>query len=336
MNVINVFANPRQYIEEIIKNVRIPKEHQREINGKGIASVFLTTYCDAGCAHCFFKSGAEYEVYPREKAEYSDEGLKRLIAFINQANIGYLMVIGGGEPFQRFPHVLELVEKANTDRMVLVTNGKWGQNADEARRVIQQLHEAFKARKTPTHLVLRISVDRWHIKQLGDELVNNIIEVFKESFRNEKHFELQLHGLIGDDSLQEIAAKRGDAKIEMSPQSSVPDNETVMKISPNRSTMIFDDGYQVQIGLARLFYSTMRPDLRDPDAPHIQKAIEVFRDDMVNSTLDNPSIIGNKDGSFGLNWWFNFNGNVCLWGNQQLTDLYNIYTDTYPEFIDGC
>lgn len=332
----NVFANPGKYIEEIIQKVRIPNVKRKKIAGKGIASIFLTAHCDAGCAHCFFKSGEEQDVYPREKAEYSDEGLKRLITFINQANIGYLMVIGGGEPFQRFPHVLKLVEKSKTDRIVLVTNGKWGQKEEGARSVIQQLYAAFKARKNPTHVVLRISVDKWHIKQLGYELVNNIIEVFKESFKDEEHFELQLHGLIGDTSLEEIAAKRGDVTIEMSPQSSIPDNETVMKISPNRATMTFEGGYRVQIGLARLFYSTMKPDLREPNAQHIQKAVEVFRDDMVNSTLDNPSIIGNRDGSYGLNWWFNYNGNVCLWGNQQLTDLYNVYTDDYDDFIAGC
>ncbi len=330
----NLFGIPQTYITQIIENVRVPEGKRKVFAGKSLASIFLTKFCDAGCAHCFFKSGKDKIVYPQEQCEFSDYGFERFIEFINASNNGYLLVIGGGEPFKKVPYVMDIVKRVKTDRLILVTNGMWGQNYEDAKNMIFALYDCYKQRTTATKLILRLSVDKWHIKQIGYELVDNIINVFKEFFRNEQNFELQLHTLIDDTSIDEIATRRKDFEVIRTNETGISDNEEIVKISPYRCRMNFNDGYVVYVGIARTFYSTLRPNLTQINKT-LEKALQIYDDDMEFSAFDNPSIIFNKNGTLGLNFWINYNGNVALWGNQQLTDLKNLYVDDYQEIIRG-
>lgn len=330
----NLFSAPQPYIKQIIESVRVPEDKRKVFAGKSLASIFLTKFCDAGCAHCFFKSGKDRVVNPQEQCEFSDYGFERFIDFINASNNGYLLVIGGGEPFKKLPYVMDIVKRVKTDRLILVTNGMWGQTYENAKKIIFDLYDCYKQRETPTKLILRLSVDKWHITQIGYELVDNIINVFKKFFKDEVDFELQIHTLIDDPSLDEIAARRKDFQIIRTHETGISDNEEIIKISPYRCRMNFNDGYVIYVGIARTFYSTLKPNLKNPNET-FQKALQIYDDDMEFSAFDNPSVILNKDGSLGLNFWVNYNGNVALWGNQQLTDLKNVYVDDYDEIIKG-
>ena len=46
--------------------------------------------------------------------------------YINKSNNGYLLVIGGGEPFKKFKQITKIVEKVKTDREIhiLLCSGK--------------------------------------------------------------------------------------------------------------------------------------------------------------------------------------------------------------------
>lgn len=330
----NVFVQPRKFIDEIINNVKIPKEKRKKFEGKSLASIFPTKFCDAGCAHCFFKSDKKVKVFPQEQCEFSDYGMERFIEFINKSNNGYLLVIGGGEPFKKYEQILKIVEEVKTDRLILVTNGMWADNFREAKKVIFELYEKFNKRVTKTKLILRLSIDKWHAKKIGYEVINNIIDVYKKYFYDEEDFELQLHTLIGDNILDEILNMRKDFEIIRTKETGISDNEEVVKISPYRCRLNFNDGYVIYVGIAKLFYSTLKPRLIDNEE-HIEKAIKIFDDDMEHSAFDNPSVILNKNGTLGLNFWVNYNGNVALWGNQQLTDLKNIYCNNYEDIIES-
>lgn len=331
---INPFEIPQAYITQIIENVRIPESKRKVFEGKSLASIFLTKFCDAGCAHCFFKSGKDKVTFPQEQYEFSDYGFEKFIKFINASNNGYLLVIGGGEPFKKVSYVMNIVKRVKTDRLILVTNGMWGQNYEEAKKVIFDLYECYKKRDTPTKLILRLSVDKWHIKQIGYELIDNIIDVFKEFFKGEPDFELQLHTLIDDPSIDELANRRKDFEVIRTNETGISDNEEIVKISPYRCRMNFDNGYVIYVGIARTFFSTLKPNLKNP-SNNLDKALKIFDDDMEFSAFDNPSVIFNKNGTLGLNFWVNYNGNVALWGNQQLTDLKNVYVDDYQEILKG-
>ena len=325
---------PEKYINEIIKEVRIQKEKRKKFEGKSLASIFPTKFCDAGCAHCFFKSDKKIEKYPQEQCEFSNYGIKKFIEFINKSNNGYLLVIGGGEPFKKYEHILKIVKEVKTDRLILVTNGMWAQEYEEAKKVIFELYEEFKKRSLPTKLILRLSIDKWHAQKIGYELIDNVINVYKKYFRNEEEFELQLHTLIGDNILEEVLKRRKDFEIIRTEETGISDNEEVIKISPYRCRLNFEDGYVIYVGIAKLFYSTLKPKLVK-NQEQIEKSIEIFDNDMEFSAFDNPSVILNKNGTLGLNFWVNYNGNVALWGNQQLTDLQNVYCDSYEEIIEA-
>lgn len=330
----NAFSDPYKYVKEIIEKVRLPKEKQKKFEGKSLASIFPTKFCDAGCAHCFFKSGKSIKKIPQEQYEFSDEGIEKFIKFINQSNNGYLLVIGGGEPFKKYEQILRIVQEVKTDRLILVTNGMWAKDYEQAKQIIFELYTNFKKRKTPTKLILRLSTDKWHAKQLGYDLIHNIIDVYKQYFKEEKDFELQLHTLIGDDTIQKLAQVRKDFKIIETKETGISDNEEVIKISPYRCRLEFENGFIIYTGIAKTFYSTLRPDLIN-ETEILKEAIKIFDDDMEFSAFDNPSVILNKNGKFGLNFWVNYNGNVALWGNQQLMDLKNLYCNTYQEVIEA-
>ncbi len=329
----NIFYTPEKYINEIIQNVRIPNKKRKKFEGKSLASIFLTKFCDAGCAHCFFKSGKDLKKDPQEQFEFSDYGTDKFIEFINKSNNGYLLVIGGGEPFKKYDQILKIIKKVKTDRLILVTNGMWGENYNEAKKIIFEIYSNFMQRKSKTKLIIRLSIDKWHIKQIGYNQINNIIDIYKKYFPDEEDFELQLHTLIGDDSIENLAKIRKDFEIIRTKESGISDNEEVIKISPYRCKMNFKDGYVIYVGIAKTFYSTLKPNLNNPNKEQLEKAIKIFDDDMEQSAFDNPSVILNKNGTLGLNFWVNYNGNVALWGNQQLTDLKNIYCDNYEEII---
>lgn len=330
----NIFLTPKKYIEEIIQKVRIPKEKRKQFIGKSLASIFPTKFCDAGCAHCFFKSGKSFKNEPQEQYEFSDYGIDRFIDFINKSNNGYLLVIGGGEPFLKYQQILKITKDVKTDRLILVTNGMWGKDYKKAKKIIFEIYSYFMQRKTQTKLIVRLSIDKWHIKQIGFSPTNNIIDIFKKYFKDEENFELQLHTLIGDDSIEKLANERNDFKIIHTNETGISDNEEVVKISPYRCRLNFIDGYVVYVGIAKTFYSTLKPDL-NKNNEITQKAIKIFDDDMEYSAFDNPSVILNKNGTLGLNFWVNYNGNVALWGNQQFTDLKNIYSDSYEEIVNA-
>lgn len=335
----NCFETPQTYISEVITNVRIPTDKRRKFLGKSLASVFLTKFCKSGCAHCFFKSRPmqdEKICQPKEQYEFSKYGLERFLEFINASNNGYLLVVGGGEPFEKEEFVMEIIRRVHTTSLILVTNGMWGQDYNNAKKMIFSLYESFQKRECKNlRLTLRLSVDKWHINKLGYQLVNNIIDVYKEFFRDKEGFELQIHTLVGDDSIDQLVAERKDFTLIRKDEVHNSDKGEIFKISPHRWKMIFNDGYEVEIGTARLFYSTLTPDISKM-SDSVQKAIQIYDEDMEFSNSGNQSIIYNKNGTVGLNFWINYNGNVSLWGNQQLTDIKNVYVDEPNDIINNC
>lgn len=330
---INVFDNPMYYINEITSKVRINRKFAKEFTGKSIASIFPTKFCDAGCPHCFFRSDKDQFCVPQEQFEISDYGLEKFIEFINLSNNGYLLVIGGGEPFKKFDYVKEIIKRVKTDKLVLVTSGIWAKSYTEAKKIIFELYDCYKMRNDNTKVILRLSVDTWHSNQLGKELIHNVIDTFKEFFKEEENFELALHSLVNDNIIYDIIEERNDCKIEKSSHV-LTKNEQVIKLSPNVSKIIFDNGLCVTASFSRRFYSNLKQNL-NINSPFIKNAVKIFNQDVKYSAFDNHSIIPNKDGKVGLNFWINYNGNVCLWVNQQLYDLSNIYVDSYDDFINS-
>ena len=329
----NIFDKPNKYINEIVTKVRIKEDKLKNFNGKTMAFVFFTKFCDVQCSHCFFRSDNEGFDLPKEQYEFSREGFEKFITFINSSNNGYLSILGGGEPFKKFEYIKETIKRAKTDRIVIVTSGMWGADEKNCKNMIGEMYEALCQRKTPTKVVLRISMDKWHISKIGIDCIFNIIDVFKNFFSDKENFELQLHTLTGDNSIDKVIEHySGCTKTEG--QKYVSDNEEIFKIGLYRYELHFQDGYKISVGIAQIFHSNLKVNLKNPNI-NLEQLITLFDNDMKYNSYSNPSLVRNKNNKWGLDYLISYNGNIATWGNEQLYGLNNLYTDSYQTIISN-
>lgn len=331
--MLNVFDRPCYYIEQI-KKICVPAEKRKKFNSKSMLCAWVTKLCPAHCESCFFKSNMYRDGVPDEKYQFSEYGLDRLIKFINDSNNSYLMLSGGGEPMVRKDAVNRIIRETKTDRIVIVTSAIWAKTYESAKKTIDELYQSYLARNDDAVVIVRLSVDSFHYKPLGFDVIDNVIRVFRESYSKCKNFQLRIHTMQRDETLETVAEMIGDCHVEYSDIESVSDNKEIIKILPKQAVLKFDDGYEVKVGLSKLFFSNLKIDLREL-TPDIQQSLDVFEEDMSISEYGNPSILTNCDGSLGLDFWIDYNGNVTTWGNQQWDSLYNVYTDSYADLVKG-
>src|SRR3990167_6635260 len=116
--MINPFSNPDYYRRLMLKHDLVTYNKQ-EYSSKSFMCVFFTRFCGVGCPFCFFKSApARNEITVAD--QINEEGINRFIEFCNQANLGYVLVSGGGEPLTQKRAVLRTIAEVETQRIVLV------------------------------------------------------------------------------------------------------------------------------------------------------------------------------------------------------------------------
>ena len=313
--VISAFADPDKYRDQL-KNGNLIKGHRDEVSGKTFMCLHVTRFCPVNCKFCFFKSAP---VYKRATIQdrFSDEGFEKLKNFANSINLGYLLVSGGGEPMMEKKLILRIVKEFRSERISIVTSGNWAASYKQALRFISDLKTAVMNRDVPGGTVtLRISLDKDHIEQLGLDPICNIIRIFHSEIPPTPEFDLQLHSLVNDETIDQICRKLSEEfsiSRNVSESERISDGISVMKIVPKRELISFDH-LELKIGYAKIFYSDMRVDLNG----EIDANLEVFQKDMFESEDGNSSIVTNKIGAPGLDFWMNYNGNVTTWGNQIL------------------
>ena len=131
--------------------------------------IIMTLACNAECRHCCFNCSSE------TTETMSMDKLGSLIGQI--AEEGYIREIGltGGEVFLSPRNVIEAVKigKIKGLRVVCNTNGFWGKNPVEARKII-------KALKDEKLDLLSLSYDRFHAEYVPIDSIINIIGISKE------------------------------------------------------------------------------------------------------------------------------------------------------------
>ena len=50
---------------------------------------------------------------------------------------------------------------------------------------------------------------------------------------------------------------------------------------------------------------------------------------------NNPSIVENSDGTLGLDFLIDYRGNIATWGNKSPHNTFNVYNNSYQEFMLG-
>lgn len=324
--MINIFENPKRYLAYLWK-IKVPENYRKSFDGKSMTTVWLTRFCNANCTHCFSRPPKKYDKKRIKEYQFSFNGIRKLIQFINDSNCAYLMISGGGEPMFYTEAIFAIVENVSADRIVIVTNGIWGEDYFSAKKLIAKLYQKLSERITKCELVLRISVDKFHAESLGTDMISNIFNIFRSEYSNDESFHLMFHSIIGDNTMEKVALKMSDVCLEDIEISNSSDSTKINKIIPKKRFLRCKN-FCVPVGYAKLFYPDFTVDIANTD---VEKMMKIFDEDIIDSEKGNPALTFNDDGTVGLDFWIKYNGNVTTWGNQISEENYNIYLDSYDE-----
>jgi len=320
------FSDPQQYRDIILNRIRInPLERY---DGKGLVCFFLTKFCPVGCRRCFYSSPPPNGKRTRDDT-FTEEGVTKLIKFIEDANIGYLLVAGGGDPFVELKSVCRITEEAKADTIVLVTSGFWAKHKKCAQKVVDKIYKAFKKRNSKARVILRLSVDNDHVEKIGMQPILNLLEIFQEKFANEEMFELQVHTMFDDPTIDELLRRlpvrttlttMAKPIAEMTP---ITDRDVAIKVTGREMKVTLENGFPFIVGFAKFFYTDWRVNLNNRDI--VERNTEIFDRDMVQSQNNNPAVVFNTSGRKGLDFFINHDGNVMSWGCNTPDNSLSLY-----------
>jgi organic radical activating enzyme len=327
---LNPFANPEHYRGLMFKQNLVTYSTQ-EYAGKSFMCVFFTRFCGVGCPFCFFKSApARDEITVAD--QFNEEGIDRFVEFCNQANLGYVLISGGGEPLTQKRAVLRTIAEVETNRIVLVTSGNWALNIDAARRYLAEINAALNARKKPCKITVRVSVSSGHAIKLGTTPAFNLIQLFQSEYLNHPYLKFQIHGFEDDPVFKKVLELFPGHELEYNFGSRASDDETVIKVIPQKIYVRLPSGYKFIAGISKIFGSDLRPNLHELE--RLRGTIKTFERDLEESEDNNSAVLFNTNGDKGLDWSLNYNGNICLWQNQVNDNQWNIYEDSFPRVLN--
>lgn len=326
----NIFDESKFYLKELNKVNFIKEDKQKRHTGKSVAVIFLTRYCNLGCEFCIYKSRPKDIKESNEKNEFSEVGCERAISFIKESNIGYLLIAGGGEPFEKEECIYDIMEQVNVERVIIATNGFWTLKTNKAKEIFKRLNDIVSNHKYIKDFVIRFSIDRWHQKKIPLSYIKEMFDDYNEIVTNKEKFKLEIHTILGDNTLQELVEKLGKEIRTSDNIAYVSDNKKIYKKSKKRSYIQLDNNQKVNVGYAKLFYPNLKINLNQP-MENTEKVLKPFYEDVRNSQDGNFSTVQNDDGTFGLDYLINFNGNVSTWGNYHLKNIPNLYYNSNEE-----
>jgi len=332
MGEVNIFDNPQKYREQILKQDGLVIPQSNKLNGKSLICAFLTSYCGVGCPFCFFKSPSPRAKDNDIENKFNQEAVDKFINFANDASCGYLQISGGGEPFLEKEALVKCIEKIKADRIILVTSGIWAFNKLNAEKYLTEIEQAIKNRKTPARVSIRLSVSEGHSIRLKEHPLVNLIKLFDEKYKNNNDLSLQLKTFEGDNTLTDYLDKHFKGHVSHEVGKNQSDDRNIVKIMPWKSTVTLPSGYKIVVGKTRIFEPSLKPNLNDEES--IRNTIEVFDEDLEQSQSNFPSTVFNANGTRGLDWIVEYNGNVCTWQNRVQDNLLNIHEDNYDKILN--
>ena len=333
---INIFENPQYYREQLLKINLFDINQRKKIDGKSLICVFFTAYCGVGCPFCFFHSPTsrkEKNEFISKENHFSKEAVDKFIKFANDANVGYLQISGGGEPFLEFDAILKCIETIKAERIILVTSGFWAYNEINAEKYLKELYNSLSKNPITPRLTIRVSISEYHSIKLKEKPLVNLINIFDKKYKNKKNFTLQLKFFEGDHALEKYLNDYFPGYKLFLIENNGTDDEKYIKVMPWKYKLKLKSGYEVILGKSRIFKSNLRPNINDRQS--IIESENIYDTDLQLSQKDYPSIIHNFDGKIGFDWIVEYNGNVCTWQNRVQDNLLNIYEDDYDTVVNN-
>ena len=298
--ILKAFESP-QYYRNLILNNNIAPDIIKHFNGKSFICISLTKFCPVGCPFCFFKS-RNYFGTTKINDEINADGIDKFIKFANNINLGYLLVSGGGEPMLKKSAIIKIVSEVVSERIILVTSAYWAKSYSGAEEYVNKIANAIAQRKQPTSVTIRVSIDCDHMKFVKYDSILNLIKLFYNKYRDNRFIELQLHSIIGDNSISKLSKLlKNDFIIKRKKihKKRISDGNSVLKIVPHKEILYIDD-YEISIGYANLFYSDLKIDLKS--SCYLQRNIYTYQKDLYESEDGNSSIVANVSGEYGLDF----------------------------------
>jgi organic radical activating enzyme len=327
----NPFSDPNSYRQHILAHSLVSLDIN-EYSGKSFMCVFFTRFCGVGCPFCFFKS-APMRGELTVADQFTEEGIDKFIAFCNQANLGYVLISGGGEPLTQKRAVLRTIAEVETNRIVLVTSGNWAMNKQAAQKYLAEIDEAMRARKNPCKVTVRVSVSAGHAIKLGTTAAANIIELFESNYSDHPYLKFQIHAFENDPMLHKVLECFPGSILRFDTGERSSDDEKVIKVIPKKGYVRLSTGYEFIVGVSKVFNSGLRPNLHQIETH--KATMKVFDRDLEESEDNNSAVLFNCDGKKGLDWSLNYNGNICQWQNQVNDNQFNIYEDSFDKTLAG-
>lgn len=146
--------------------------------------IHLSELCPVACEHCMYSSDLERK---SDKIALSKSELEDAIRFISESSSQKLNITGGGEPFLKFSSILRLLETVEVPRIEIVTAGHWAMTAKRTARIMRQIDEARARNPVNPDLLLRLSIDRYHInapRPVRIEYYGNVLRCWAETRPN--------------------------------------------------------------------------------------------------------------------------------------------------------
>lgn len=334
-NNLNVFENPEYYRKILLEQKNLIKYNNKNFDGKSLICVFFTSYCGVGCPFCFFHSPTLKEnnnLFKDIENRFSERGIEKFIKFANDANVGYLQISGGGEPFLEKDAILKCIEKVNAQRIILVTSGFWAFNEKQAEKYLAEIYEILKNKRQKTRLTIRVSISKYHSIKLKEKPLVNLLKIFEKKYNQDANFTLQLKIFEEDNILFEYLDKYFPGYQFSLFGDNLSDDKEIIKIMPWKYRLTLKSGYNVIVGKSRIFNSNLRPNLYSNE---IKISEKIYDTDLELSQKDFPSVVFNSDGKKGFDWIVEYNGNVCTWQNRVQDNLLNIYEDDYNTVVNS-
>ncbi|WP_416959022.1 4Fe-4S cluster-binding domain-containing protein [Streptomyces sp. Agncl-13] len=122
--------------------------------------IHLSELCPVACEHCMYSSDLERK---SDKTALSKRELEGAIRFISESESQKLNITGGGEPFLKLSSILRLLETVEVPRIEIVTAGHWAMTPKRTARIMGQLDAARSRNPGNPELMLRLSIDRYHL-----------------------------------------------------------------------------------------------------------------------------------------------------------------------------
>ncbi len=326
----NVFDNPLYFRNELLSHEFININKIKKLDGKSLICVFFTAFCGVGCPFCFFHSPTYKKAANRFddlENHFSSDAVDKFIKFANDANVGYLQISGGGEPFLELDAILKCIENITAERIIIVTSGSWAYERSKCEIYLSKLYEATIKNNSKPRVTVRVSISEQHSIKLKEKPMVNLINTFEKKYRDYDYFTLQLKTFENDKTLVNVLDLYYPGyKLELLANNGT-DDENHIKVIPWKYNLKLKSGYEIIVGKSRVFNSNLRPNMYDIET--IKNNEMIYDIDLKLSQNDNAAIVNNKNGENGLDWIVEYNGNVCTWQNRVQDNLLNIYEDSY-------